>query len=134
MNNVRDLMNQAQDYFRDSQPDCKEERKMLLETWLDIELSQKKKDESNVLQVREKLPIKVKKRRPLQSASNPETETQEGEEIIVAEGGAAESGLDIDMTGWEEFYDYIFPDDDKTGKGKGAKNLKLLEMARKWKS
>ena len=37
------------------------------------------------------------------------------------------------MSGWEEFYDYVFPDDERTGKGKGAKNLKLLEMARKWK-
>ena len=30
--------------------------------------------------------------------------------------------------GWEEYYDYIFPDDE------GAKpNLKLLSMAKKWK-
>lgn len=34
---VRQLMGQAQDYFRDSQPDLKEERKMLLETWLELE-------------------------------------------------------------------------------------------------
>ena len=30
--------------------------------------------------------------------------------------------------GWEEYYDYIFPDDE-TKQG----NLKILEMAHKWK-
>ena len=30
--------------------------------------------------------------------------------------------------GWEEYYDYIFPDDEK-----GTGNLKILEMAQKWK-
>jgi len=37
------------------------------------------------------------------------------------------------MTGWEEYYDYVFPDDEKSGKGKSAKHLKLIEMAHKWK-
>ena len=37
MTRVRQIMKQAQDYFRDSQSELKEERKMLLETWLDIE-------------------------------------------------------------------------------------------------
>ena len=31
---VRDIMDQAQNYFRDNQPEQKEERKMLLETWI----------------------------------------------------------------------------------------------------
>ena len=31
---VRDIMDLAQNYFRDSQPEQKEERKMLLETWI----------------------------------------------------------------------------------------------------
>ena len=35
--------------------------------------------------------------------------------------------------GWEEFYDYVFPDDERNGQGKSIKNLKLLEMAHKWK-
>jgi crooked neck len=36
-----------------------------------------------------------------------------------------EDGTDA---GWEEYYDYIFPDEeDKSG------NLKILEMAKKWK-
>ena len=41
--------------------------------------------------------------------------------------------MDVDMNRWEEFYDYVFPDDEKSGQGKSIKNLKLLEMARKWK-
>jgi len=40
---------------------------------------------------------------------------------------------DLNMTGWEEFYDYVFPDDERSGQGKSVKNLKLLEMAHKWK-
>ena len=31
--------------------------------------------------------------------------------------------------GWEEYYDYIFPDEE----GNASANLKILEMARKWK-
>ena len=50
---------------------------------------------------------------------------QEG--VIVAEGE------EVDVTRWEEYYDYVFPDDEKTGKGKSARHLKLLEVARKWK-
>ena len=30
--------------------------------------------------------------------------------------------------GWEEYYDYVFPDDMEQ-----KKNLKILEMAHKWK-
>ena len=32
------------------------------------------------------------------------------------------------MEGWEEFYDYIFPDENNA-----AARLKLLELAHKWK-
>ena len=31
--------------------------------------------------------------------------------------------------GWEEYYDYVFPDDQEGQK----KSLKILEMAHKWK-
>jgi len=68
---VRQLMDQAQDYFRDSQPDCKEERKMLLETWLELEVGADPSQAdaaSRVEQVRSKLPIKVKKRKPINLA------------------------------------------------------------------
>lgn len=33
-------------------------------------------------------------------------------------------------SGWEEYYDYIFPDDEKDQQ---KKSLKILELAHKWK-
>ena len=36
---------------------------------------------------------------------------------------------DGDDAGWEEYFDYIFPDEEKK-----APNLKILEMAAKWKA
>ena len=73
MGQVRELMEQAQDHFRDVQPDLKEERKMLLETWLDIELNQG--DTKHIDAVKSKLPIKVKKLVKTGSDKNPETAT-----------------------------------------------------------
>ena len=51
--------------------DLKEERKMLLETWLDIEktyVSASSDGLTHLNSVKEKLPIKVKKRRPIAAA------------------------------------------------------------------
>ncbi|XP_043075688.1 crooked neck-like protein 1 [Puntigrus tetrazona] len=79
----------------------KEERLMLLESWRDFE------DEfgsfTNKERVRKLLPEKVKKRRKI----------------------TAEDGSDA---GWEEYYDYIFPED-----AANQPNLKLLAMAKMWK-
>ncbi|KAI4792548.1 hypothetical protein KUCAC02_033310 [Chaenocephalus aceratus] len=79
----------------------KEERLMLLESWSDFE-----KDfgsDSSMERVQKLLPEKVKKRRKL----------------------TAEDGSDA---GWEEYYDYIFPED-----AANQPNLKLLAMAKMWK-
>ena len=35
-----------------------------------------------------------------------------------------------DDEGWEEYYDYVFPDEAQESQSKGAK---ILEMAHKWK-
>ena len=68
----------------------------------------------------------MKKRRPIATGrADGAAEADEG--VVVNEND------DVDMAGWEEYYDYVFPDDEATGKGKSARNLKLLEMARKWK-
>uniref|UniRef100_A0A671LIT1 Crooked neck-like protein 1 n=1 Tax=Sinocyclocheilus anshuiensis TaxID=1608454 RepID=A0A671LIT1_9TELE len=79
----------------------KEERLMLLESWRDFE------DEfgsfANKERVQKLLPEKVKKRRKI----------------------TAEDGSDA---GWEEYYDYIFPED-----AANQPNLKLLAMAKIWK-
>lgn len=79
----------------------KEERLMLLETWLQFENVHG--DEKSQAKVAGLMPRKVKKRRQMQT----------------------EEGVDA---GWEEYFDYIFPDD-QASKG----SFKLLEAARKWK-
>lgn len=79
----------------------KEERLMLLESWRDFE--REFGTDSTVDRVRKLLPEKVKKRRKL----------------------TAEDGSDA---GWEEYYDYIFPED-----AANQPNLKLLAMAKMWK-
>ncbi|XP_061603016.1 crooked neck-like protein 1 [Cololabis saira] len=79
----------------------KEERLMLLESWRDFERDFG--SESGVQRVQRLLPEKVKKRRKL----------------------TAEDGSD---GGWEEYYDYIFPED-----AANQPNLKLLAIAKMWK-
>ncbi|XP_036042168.1 crooked neck-like protein 1 isoform X2 [Onychomys torridus] len=79
----------------------KEERLMLLESWRGFE------DEFGTVSDKERvdklMPEKVKKRRKVQ----------------------ADDGSDA---GWEEYYDYIFPED-----AANQPNLKLLAMAKLWK-
>ncbi|XP_067361097.1 crooked neck-like protein 1 [Channa argus] len=79
----------------------KEQRLMLLESWRDFE----KEFGTNITRwkVRKLLPEKVKKRRKV----------------------TAEDGSDA---GWEEYYNYIFPEDTAN-----QPSLKLLAMAKMWK-
>nr|XP_060630070.1 crooked neck-like protein 1 isoform X2 [Anolis sagrei ordinatus] len=79
----------------------KEERLMLLESWRNFE--EEVGTETSKERVDKLMPEKVKKRRKLQ----------------------AEDGSDA---GWEEYYDYIFPED-----AANQPNLKLLAMAKLWK-
>ncbi|GCC39308.1 hypothetical protein chiPu_0022946 [Chiloscyllium punctatum] len=79
----------------------KEERLIFLESWRDFETEFG--TESSQERVRKLMPGRVKKRRKLQ----------------------AEDGTDA---GWEEYYDYIFPED-----AANQPNLKLLAMAKLWK-
>jgi len=79
----------------------KEERLMLLEDWLAFEREQG--DEEAVADVEAKQPKRIKKKRQIR--------TDDGTEA-----------------GWEEYYEYVFPDERQ-----GAPNLKILEMAHKWK-
>ncbi|KAM4772886.1 crooked neck-like protein 1 [Rhinophrynus dorsalis] len=81
--------------------EVKEERLMLLESWRSFE--EEFGTESAKERVAKLMPEKVKKRRKLQ----------------------AEDGTDA---GWEEYYDYIFPEDSAN-----QPNLKLLAMAKLWK-
>ncbi|KAJ1346073.1 Crooked neck-like protein 1 [Parelaphostrongylus tenuis] len=79
----------------------KEERLMLLEAWLEAE--KKIGDISAIHKVENMMPRRVKKRRQIQT----------------------DDGVDA---GWEEYYDYIFPQD-QAAKG----SFKLLEAAARWK-
>uniref|UniRef100_A0A8C0GMA7 Crooked neck pre-mRNA splicing factor 1 n=1 Tax=Chelonoidis abingdonii TaxID=106734 RepID=A0A8C0GMA7_CHEAB len=79
----------------------KEERLMLLESWRNFE--EEFGTDCNKERVEKLMPDKVKKRRKLK----------------------AEDGSDA---GWEEYYDYIFPED-----AANQPNLKLLAMAKLWK-
>uniref|UniRef100_S4RB87 Crooked neck-like protein 1 n=1 Tax=Petromyzon marinus TaxID=7757 RepID=S4RB87_PETMA len=79
----------------------KEERVMLLEAWRDFEDPFGNEDSRE--RVQKLMPSRVKKRRKVQT----------------------DDGSDA---GWEEYYDYIFPEDSAN-----QPNLKLLSMAKMWK-
>ena len=91
---------QADRHFADTGQ--KEERSMVLEAWLDA--CTVAGDDAREAEVQAKMPKRIKKRRLMQS--------DDGEDA-----------------GWEEYFDYIFPDEEKK-----APNLKILEMAAKWKA
>merc|ERR1719173_232569 len=74
---------------------------MLLEAWKEFERDEG--DEKSQAEVQQLLPRRVKKRRKIQS----------------------EDGSD---QGWEEYFEYIFPEDEAD-----KPNLKLLAMAKMWK-
>lgn len=105
---ARSLFDRAYRELKELEGESKEERASLLEAWKDVELEMVKQSvpgasEAHVAQVERKMPKRLKKRRP-----------------ILGESGSNE--------GWEEYYDYVYPDDAKSSKG-----LKLLEIAQKWK-
>ncbi|PRQ28623.1 putative tetratricopeptide-like helical domain-containing protein [Rosa chinensis] len=96
---ARRVFERALDYFITSAPDKKEERNMLLEEWLNMEASFG--DLGGVSLVQPKLPKKLKKRR----------------QTITDDGPA----------GYEEYIDYLFPEESATT------NLKILEAAYRWR-
>lgn len=81
----------------------KESRLMILEAWKEFEENLEEKDLKTINHINGLMPKKVNKRRKIYS----------------------EDGSDA---GWEEIVDYLFPDDESA-----QPNLKLLEMAKKWK-
>lgn len=83
---ARSVFDNADNYFRTSKPEQKEERAMLLEEWMKMEY--RFDNFGDIELVRVKLPKKVKKRRQ-----------------IVTENGPA---------GYEEHIDYIFPEETQT--------------------
>jgi crooked neck len=80
----------------------KEERVLLVQSWKQFE--EQAADPKGLSRVNSLLPKRIKKRRPLKS-----------------EDGTA--------AGWEEYYDYIFPDEQAA-----LPNLKILQKAHQWKA
>ena len=89
-------------YTQLKEENLREERVMLLDAWRVME--KEKGTAEKVAEVEAKLPRRIKKKR---MRTDPNT------------------GVEL---GWEEYYEFIFPDDKKAGS-----NLKILEMAAKWK-
>lgn len=92
---------------------------MLLETWLQIETSFAKGNEEAdaVKEVREKLPIKVRKRRAIPAENRDTGDATHAGDQATEEIEVIPEGEDAQMAdqGWEEFYDYMFPEDERTG-------------------
>lgn len=109
--NSKTAFEDAYKYFKNEQPEQKEERLMVLEAW--IEMEKQNGTQEDYEKVKEKMPKRVKKRRKIKIIFNDQQEDNENKE---------------DEGGWEEYYDYIFPDDEGQ-----KKNLKIIEMAHKWK-
>lgn len=99
---ARGVYERALRSLKETQPDAKEERVMLLEAWRAFEVTVGS-DADVLAKVEKKMPRRVKRKRP----------------IYTEDGTPA---------GQEEYYDYIFPEE------QGAvPNLKILEAAYKWK-
>ncbi|CAG0917317.1 unnamed protein product [Notodromas monacha] len=97
---ARKLFREANNYLRDEGRE-KEDRLHLLEGWKSFE--EELGDDGEMDKVKALMPKRVKKQRRTQN----------------------DQGMD---TGWEEYYDYIFPEDEAS-----RPNLKLLAMAKMWK-
>jgi crooked neck len=100
MSTARSVFEKAYDQLKEQ--DLKEERVLLLDAWRVLE--QQKGDDASVASVEQKLPRRIKRKRMRKD----------------------DDGNDL---GWEEYFDYQFPDD----QGAASSNLKILEMAAKWK-
>ena len=97
--NAREVFRRANKALKDR--NRSEERAMVMEAWRDLE--KEKGDEEKLAELQKIMPRRVKKRRKVYQ----------------------EDGSDA---GWEEYWDYVFPDDVSA-----APHLKLLQMARMWK-
>lgn len=97
---ARSIFDRAYDKLKSD--GLKEERVLLLDAWRVFEKA--RGDAKSVSDVEAKMPRRIKRKR-----------------MRTDEDGAE--------LGWEEYFDYHFPDDE----GAASSNLKILEMAAKWK-
>ncbi|CAG0883503.1 unnamed protein product [Darwinula stevensoni] len=102
MEKARKVFERGNGVLRDiDREEVKEERVMLLEEWQRFEAAHGMPEQRD--KVARLMPRKVKKRRKIQT----------------------QDGMDA---GWEEYFDYIFPEDEAA-----KPNLKLLAMAKLWR-
>ncbi|CAM9707427.1 unnamed protein product, partial [Ectocarpus sp. 4 AP-2014] len=101
LDTARAVFRRGYDHLR--RQGLKEERVKLLEAWRAAEKAEGKGKTRGLKEVEGKMPRKFKKRRMM-------------------------TGTNGEGMGWEEYYDYQFPDDETK-----PANLKILEMAQKWK-
>eukprot|EP01086_Lenisia_limosa_P016182 TRINITY_DN5810_c0_g1_i1.p1 TRINITY_DN5810_c0_g1~~TRINITY_DN5810_c0_g1_i1.p1 ORF type:complete len:684 (+),score=200.69 TRINITY_DN5810_c0_g1_i1:29-2080(+) len=99
---ARALFEKADAHFKSQNEDGKDARVVLIEAW--VEFENQNGTEEQIKVVTDKVPTKLKKRRALRDEVT-------GEE-----------------KGWEEYYDYTFPDQED-----GAKGIKILQLAQAWK-
>lgn len=93
---------------------------MLLEAWQDFEYDHG--DEASRNAVLNLLPRRVKKRRRIQTQDGVSYELFGYAKLLLY------NTFRQSDAGWEEYFDYIFPEDEAT-----KPNLKLLAMAKAWK-
>jgi len=100
---ARKIYERSYNYYKEN--GLKEERLLILENWIKLEEAVEDKDMLKMLN--ERKPEKVKKRRPINKSISSEIQPEDTE--------------------WEEYYDYIFPDDKEN-----KKELKIISKALKW--
>lgn len=107
----------------------KEERLMLLESWRDFE--EEFGSFANKDRVRKLLPEKVKKRRKITAEDGVRVFSCQFCGCFFLRRLVIPNMMSLvyqSDAGWEEYYDYIFPED-----AANQPNLKLLAMAKMWK-
>jgi crooked neck len=105
LDRARDIMNKS--YSQLKEEGLTEERVLLLDAWRVIEKTHG--TPASVAQVEQKLPRRIKRKRMRH-------DDQTGEEV-----------------GWEEYFDYQFPDDLDADAATAKSHAQLLEMASQWK-
>jgi crooked neck len=101
---AREVFETAYQQLKQLPGGSKEERVLLLDAWRVLEKAEG--DAKSVADMEAKMPRRIKRKRM--------REDEDGNEL-----------------GWEEYFDYQFPDDEATGGA--AASFKILEMAAKWK-
>ncbi len=117
---ARGIFERAYGYFKES--GMKEERLLILENW--IKLEEISGDEEMVRSLVLRKPEKVKKRRIVNVSGVSAVNMADVSMEVEDKEGA---NLNANVNAWEEYYDYIFPDDKET-----KKELKIISKAMKW--